>query len=353
MNPPLPARAFLFAAAVLLAFQGPVFAGSHDAEIGLFVKYCLNESEAFSKERMGQSSVYTISIGKFETGLGTMYTVKDSFMIRVNESNYSDISIIQNPQEVEGILTDKYTAMNITFNSLYPSSFEMGEILAKVLEFNQSREPQESACKLSTGQDRFDCSDLESCLRACYSPMCSPVAQGVGWPFVRSLWHFSNNTKAMDSNVSAIITNIDEIETRSQDAEVLFDELEEHLTAIQNASTEISQSPIFDSWRYSFCWPIKYNRTSIITAKVLTRRLKERMSIFFIIPKEAQAMVESGEKRSEICRLNRENAEKPKTRRSFWAKLSMEERNFVRLVSAEAPGIFFPASTRRIGPEWE
>ncbi|MFH0817790.1 MAG: hypothetical protein V1909_04105, partial [Candidatus Micrarchaeota archaeon] len=178
---PVP-RAILLTLVFLLAFQNVGFAGPHDVEISKFMKYCLLENESFSKERLGLTNNYIVSIGKFEVGLGSTYTVQDSILINVNESNSSDILISNSSVAIQGALSDKYTAMNITFDSLYPSSFEMGEILAMVMRFNDSREPNEGKCKLWIGTDtpEFDCDDRESCFRACHTPMSNQVAAGVG-----------------------------------------------------------------------------------------------------------------------------------------------------------------------------
>ncbi len=356
MNLHLALRGFLFAMAILLAFSSPSTAGSNDIEISKFMKTCLQENESFSKERLGLSNTYLVSIGKFETGLGTAYTVYDSIMLKVSETNSSDITILNNTAEAEGMLTDKYTAMNLTYDSLYPTSFEMGEILAMVMRFNDSRQPNEGKCKLWIGTDtpEFDCYDPESCFRACHTPLSNPVASGVGWPFVFAVWEFTNNTKAMDGNLSAVNKNIDDIEGRSGNTEHLLNDLQANLDNIQNSSSIISQSPLFDPWRYSFCWPIKYDRTSLITAKVYAKRLYERMDVVFSIPKQARSISEAGTRRIEICRLNKEKANKPKAHVSFWARMNKDERNFLKLLSAEvSPGPLFPVNPRNRMVNWE
>ena len=352
----LAVRGFFLTIAILLMFSSLPVASSKDIEISKFMKTCLQDNESFTKEQLGSSNAYLVSIGKFETGLGTAYTVYDAVMLKVSEANYSDITVINSTVEVEGLLTDKYTAMNLTSDSLYPASFEMGEILAKVMRFNDSRQPNEGKCRLWIGTDtpEFDCYDPESCFRACHTPLSNPVASGVGWPFVFAVWEFTNNTKAMDANLSAVLKNINDIEARSGDTEALLGGLQANLDSIQNSSSIISQSPLFDPWRYSFCWPIKYDRTSLITAKVYANRLYKRMEVVFSIPKQARSISDAGTRRIEICRLNKEKTIKPKIHVSFWARISKEERNFLKLVSAEVlPGSVFPINPRNRVVNWE
>ncbi|MFH0817275.1 MAG: hypothetical protein V1909_01440, partial [Candidatus Micrarchaeota archaeon] len=193
----------------------------------------------------------------------------------------------------------------------------------------------------------FDCNDRESCFRACHTPLSNPVAGGVGWPFVDAVWAFMNDTRAISSNLSVVLRDIEDIESKSGNTEELLDNLEQSLTGMQNASVSISQSGLFDSWKYSFCYPIRYNRTSVITAKILTNRIKDRMQVLFLLPNQAKSIAESGIKRADICRINKEKAEKPKTHISFWGKLSKEDRNFLRLLSIEtSPGPIFPLMAR-------
>ena len=349
MNFHLAARGFLFAAAILLAFSNLPLAGPSDIEISKFMRSCLKENESFSKERIGLSNTYLISIGKFETGSGTSYTVQDSIMLKANEANSSDIAILNNTAEIEGVLRDRYAEMNLTFDSLYPTSFEIGEILAMMMRFNDSRQPNEGKCKLWIGTDtpEFDCNDRESCFRACHTPLSNPVASGVGWPFVDAVWEFMNYTRNMDSNFSAALKDMEDIEGTSENTEALLNHLELSLENVQNASNTISQSALFDPWRYSFCWPIKYNKTSVITAKILVKRLHERMDVVFTIPKKAKSMSLAGLERIELCGSNREKALRPKARVTFWAKMSEEERDFLMLLSSEvSPGPLFPAYAR-------
>ena len=81
-------------AVFLLALVPIIHAGGYDSAIGSVMKYCLNENESFTKERLGATDYYLVSVGKFEAGLGSTYTVQDSFVILVDSMNASRISIV-------------------------------------------------------------------------------------------------------------------------------------------------------------------------------------------------------------------------------------------------------------------
>jgi hypothetical protein len=341
---------------LLVSFPSLALAGPHDADISLFMKNCLQENESFSKERIASSNTYIISVGKFEAGAGTTYTVHDSFMVTVDPNNSSKIILLNNTAEVEGAFRDLYASMNLTYDSLYPNSFETGEILAQLLRYNDSREPEESKCRLWIGTDtpEFQCYDRESCFTACHTPMSRDVASGVGWPFVDSVWLFTNDTKAISSNLSAVLKDLESIESKSGNPQELLGGIEQKLARIQNSSDSISQNGLFDVYRYSFCWPVKFNRTSLITAKVLVKRIKERMQPLFDLPEDAQAMALSASMRAKICKANLAKLEKPKTRVTFWGKLSKEQRNFLRsLVAVSAPDSLLPIPARQLAFDWE
>lgn len=320
-----------------LALACTVHAGPHDAAINQFMKYTLDENESFTKERVGISNQYIISVGRFAVGLDTTYSVQDTFMIKVNESNESDVSIMKNRDEIEGALTDKYAFLNLTYESLYPTPKETGDILVALLEFNESREPQEGQCKLWTGIDRHECTDPQSCLRACFStPLGNQVATGVGWPFVYVVWEFANQSRDMDANISSAIRHIHAIDSRSGDIDYHLKDLDLNLKEIQNATTNLTQSPLFDKWRYSFCWPINYNRTDLIIAKVLVKRLNERMDIVLSIPAQTELMIQSGTEREKLHaqNLEKELAKERWLMAPFWEKLSDDEKGFLKLFAS-------------------
>jgi hypothetical protein len=345
----------LFILAILFAFSWVSFAGPHDFQINQFMKYCLNENESFTKERIGLTNYYIISVGKFEVGLGTTYTVQDSFIVSLNATNVSEVAIMDKAPEIEGLLSDRYAQMNMTYDSLYPASFETGQILALVLQFNDSRQPEEAQCKLWTGTDKLPCYDRDTCLKAAFStPMGNQVASGVGWPFVDAIGSFKNNSDDINSNMSNLLQNIDRIESKSGNIEGLLTDLDGNLKSMQTASNNISQNGLFDNYVYSFCWPINFNRTSLITAKVYVKRISDRMSPLFSIPDQARAMADAGDKREEIRKHNEQEAAKKKITRSFWSKLSKEERNLLRLLSSEtSPGPLFPLPLRSWKVTWE
>jgi len=348
----------IFAVVFLLLAPSFSFAGSNDAEIGQYMKYALGENESFSKERLRLTDTYIISIGRFDVGLGTSYEVIESVVLRTGGDNSSNITLLTNAQEIEGLLSEKYALMNLTYDSLYPTSFEMGEILAMIINFNESREPNEGKCKLWIGTDRageFPCYDRESCFRACHTPLSNPVASGVGWPFVDAVWKFMNNTREIDGNISSIFLNIENIEGKVGNTEELLMNLELNLENIQNSSNSITESGLFDPWKYSFCWPIPFNRTSLITAKILTKRLKDRMQVVFDTPRQAEEMAEAGKRRMELHDANWEEelAKRKPPHVSFWDKVDSGGRDLLRLIAAETPGMLSPMPTRISKIEWE
>ncbi len=347
----------LFSASLLVLFllAAVVRADQYNSEIAKFMGYCLNENESFTKERIGSSNYYFVSIGKFETGLETTYTVQDSFVLHVSEDNSSNVTIANNTDEIVQAITNKYIALNITYDSLYPTQSELGQTLALVLQFNDSREPLEGKCRLWTGTDHNICIDRDSCLKATFAtPMGNQVSSGVGWPFVDSVWEFTNETKSMNANVSGFISNLNSIENKTDDVGSVLGRMQGELQDVQSSVDVITQSPLFDPWRYSFCYPIPYNRTSLITAKVYVKRMNDRMEAIFSIPDQAKSAVEGGLKRAETCRRNSEASANETSVPTFWAGLTKDERNILRIFASEvspSPELPIPVRSWEIG--WE
>lgn len=128
--------------------------------------------------------------------------------------------------------------------------------------FSSGKMQGEAECKRILGLDRPDlpCYDRDSCLKACYTPICRPMALGVGHPFLDSLKELSVGTKEVDQQLIELDAVIRRVEAEREDVpKELVEELLEGLTKLIDLSVIVNQNDIFSPSVYYLCKPMDYD----------------------------------------------------------------------------------------------
>jgi hypothetical protein len=228
-------------------------------DVNLFVSNYLGENETFTKTpfNLSDAQYYIINISE------------PSFLLRV-PSNGS-ITMITDKTDIRNALTAYYASQGITKEELKLNQSYVDELLSLVDAYNKTRE-KEFECKTYIGIDRFPCVDLDTCWRACYTPICQQIKIGAGRPFLELIWSFSNLSSYIDSNISTFkekLASTTEFTSPGQ-----FDELTLSIENMKNDSIAIDKSDMFNPLALGFCHSVDYNLTYLTQAeiKLLTKR---------------------------------------------------------------------------------
>ncbi|MBI4399311.1 hypothetical protein HY570_01045, partial [Candidatus Micrarchaeota archaeon] len=166
---------------------------------------------------------------------------------------------------VKGVKEREESVINISLVKL--TKEEVSGLRDLLTNFNNSREsivngmPAESACRKTLGLDRFECVDRESCLKACYSPVCYKIAQGAGFQFLDEMQLYANTTEILDNNVNSAYELL-----RASEKEPSGDKtyaLLNTLLAIRAEARTIANSDMFNENVYSACEQIPFDFDSL------------------------------------------------------------------------------------------
>ncbi len=171
----------------------------------------------------------------------------------------------------EKIGNDLYNARGYTsYYTLTPEDLKINQtyiddILSLIDSYNKSR-AKEFDCKSTIGIDRFPCFDLDSCWKACYTPVCQQVKTGSGKPFLDMIQELYNLSLNIDSNISAFTDKLNS--TSEFNSLGQFDELDTLIGNIENNSMGINKDQLFDTNFMGFCYPVDYNLTYLEQARM-------------------------------------------------------------------------------------
>ena len=229
-------------------------------DVNLFVYDYLGESEMFTKTpfNLTDGEYYIINING-----------EPSFI--VHSALNGSVSMIADRQGIKDALTGYYATQGITYDNFKVNQSEVDELLSLIDSYNKTRE-KEFECKTYIGIDRFECVDLETCWRACYTPICQQLKIGAGKPFLELLWAFSNSSSYIDSNLSTFnekAASLSELNGSQQ-----IDELVLLVDNMKDNSVTINNLDLFNPMALGFCKMVNYNLTYLTDAKIklLTRK---------------------------------------------------------------------------------
>ncbi|NYZ78667.1 hypothetical protein H0N99_00805 [Candidatus Micrarchaeota archaeon] len=246
------------AAFVLLILSSFLFGASASA-VNLFVSDYIGENETFTKIpfNLSDAQYYIINVKE------------PSLILRVPPNG--SIAILTEKPVIRDALLGYYALQGITTDELKLNQSYVDELLSLVDSYNGTR-AKEFECKTYIGIDRFPCFDLDSCWRACYTPICQQLKIGSGRPFLELLWSFSNQSSYIDSNISAFAGEVSSTSEFTSTGQV--DHLVAMLDNMKNISITINNNDMFNPMALGFCHLVDYNLTYLTQAKInlLTKR---------------------------------------------------------------------------------
>jgi hypothetical protein len=246
------------AAFALLILSSFLF-GAGTSDVNLFVSHYLNQNETFIK----------IPFSLFGTQYYIINISQPSFMLRVLPNG--SIEMLTDKPAIRDALLNYYALQGITMDELKLNQSYTDELISLVDSYNITRE-KEFECKAYIGLDRYPCVDVDTCFRACYTPVCTSMKLGMGRPFLDLMESFSNLSSYIDSNITEFrkkVASTSEFNSTQQ-----IDDLVVLLDNIKSDSIAINNNDIFNPMTLSFCYPVDYNLTYLTQAEtnILTKR---------------------------------------------------------------------------------
>ena len=248
---------------LLLFLSLSVFASAVGvSDVNLLASSYLNESEMFAKTsfNLSDGQYFIISIGN-----------EQSFILAI--PNNGSLAMITSKEGIRNALIGYYATTGTSKEDLKINKTYSDEMLSLIDSYNKSR-AKEFESKTYIGIDRFPCVDLETCWRACYTPVCQQMKIGAGKTFLELLWAFANSSSYIDSNISVFnekVSSLSEFSSLQQ-----IDELVLLVDNMRNNSITINNNDLLNPSALGFCPLINYNLSYLTSAKIklLTTRDK-------------------------------------------------------------------------------
>ncbi len=188
---------------------------------------------------------------------------------RVGDYDFTRIVVVKSMREPgKAWQAEEEEEQNITFTYRYNDT-GLDEVQAHLNTFSSEKRATESECKRILGLDRSDlpCFDRDSCLRACYTPICHPFAMGVGEPFIYALLDMNNGTKQIDAKIGDAGALVEKLRLGKDNVtKAQYDEMLLTLNEIMDLSVMVNGNDIFNPSIYYLCKPINYDLKEIRAA---------------------------------------------------------------------------------------
>jgi hypothetical protein len=260
---------------ILLIFLSSSLAvGSRDLDF--FIFDYLRENETFTKVpfNLSDGEYYIISVEE------------PTFLIHVLPKG--DIEMVSEKESIKKSLIGYYALQGITMEELKLNKTYSEELLSLVDSFNKSRKG-EYECRRLTGTDRFPCVDLETCWRACYTPICQQLKIGAGRPFLELIWAFSNSSIYIDSNYTAFkekISSISEWESKQQVDDLIF-----FVDSMKNDSVKIGDNDLLNPLAIGFCPAQDSDISYLVQARIKLLKTKGRIAPLVTLDETAEKIL--------------------------------------------------------------
>ncbi|MEM2963263.1 MAG: hypothetical protein QXW70_04185 [Candidatus Anstonellales archaeon] len=261
-----------------------------DEYLDLFIASYLTDNELFSIEDFKLTRNY--SVYYFVVINGTQ-----NLIVKKIIDSPSSFVIVQNESEIRDVLFEYYILKG--FKKIPPN--ETQKLKEFIISFSKSREPGESRCKKYLGTDLYPCSDRESCFKSCFTPICSPLAQGVGWEFIDLIVYFENRTKNLEyltRDAEMIIERFSENQSKEN-----FLAVKSILLEINRVATNITTNGIFSV--YQICHPVNYDIVSLIKAKRLIEKFEIESLPIIEVDEHVEKIAEEAKRRSRTFNLSK------------------------------------------------
>ncbi|MCX6775948.1 MAG: hypothetical protein NT130_03820 [Candidatus Micrarchaeota archaeon] len=256
---------------LLFLFLSVFISGVSISDVNLFVSDYLKENETFTKVNFNTSSgdYYIVSI-----------TDEPSFILAYQNGS---LTIITSKDGIRNALISYYASNGVTAEDLKINKSYVDELLSLMESYNETR-VKEFECKTYIGIDRFPCVDLDSCWRACYTPICQQLKIGAGKPFLELIWTFSNLSLYIDSNLSTFNQKVSSL---SEFNSSQFDEIIALIDNMRNNSIAINSNDLTNPSALGFCRPVNYNLTYLMNAKIKLLTTRDRVLPLLIVDETA------------------------------------------------------------------
>ncbi|MEM4389940.1 MAG: hypothetical protein QXG98_04735 [Candidatus Micrarchaeia archaeon] len=208
-------------------------------------------------------------------------------------------SLLTEENEIRARLSAYAHAANRSPSLLLPAPAQSARLAALLLAFNASREPAESECRRLIGIDRYPCSDFESCLASCYTPICRGLALDAGPPFVHSIVDYSRALAAMDAELNAALDAIRNLPNATTPASHQLERALSSLASLRAlALKSISLNPLFLATGYYFCPLPAFNYSALAEAEQEVGLARTKL-LLILAPENVSAQVYAETERRE------------------------------------------------------
>ena len=215
------------------------------------------------------NETYKITTFNLSDGYYHIININNTPSLLLRTTLNGSIEIVANRDEIKNALVGYYASQGVSNDSkMNESDFE--ELLYLIDSYNKTR-AKEFECKTYIGIDRFPCVDLDSCWRACTTPVCRGAKNFGGPDFIKLIWEFSNSSSHIDSNMSLLRGRI--VSRQDLYASGKLEELIASVDNINNDSVSIEENDLFNSSILGFCDSFQYNLTYLTHARdILSKR---------------------------------------------------------------------------------
>ena len=238
----------------------------------IFISGCITETENTfpGHEELSKSIPQDLDLD------GTPETITYLFTpMQIENYSFTRIVVVKSLREPgKAWQTGEEEEQNLTFIYKYNDS-GLDEVQAHLNTFGSDKRATETECKRILGLDRPDlpCFDRDSCLRACYTPICHPFAMGVGEPFIYSLLDMNNGTKQIDGKVGDAGALVEQLRKNKDNVtKAQYDEMLLTLNELMDLSVMVNGNDIFNPSIYFLCKPINYDMKEIRAATIIIQK---------------------------------------------------------------------------------
>jgi hypothetical protein len=166
------------------------------------------------------------------------------------------------------ILAQMYSSNGADISAL----LQLGQTHALVQKFSASRKSDERKCDIYLGLDEHNCTDFDSCQKACYSrtSFCQPLALGIGRPLIGAIMNYSDGKR----NITSLLETEEVIYAllMANQSAGNFDAYWQAVLAIDANAGKINSNPLFTA--YQLCYPI--NASALSAAKQLLASMRAK-----------------------------------------------------------------------------
>lgn len=201
------------------------------------------------------------------------------YAIFVPKSPYSkEIEPLVGKEKIASALWDYYSSLGYSTDAVKA----FGRVHGGIAATSNSSKAGEDKCRILLGTDTHECTDFDSCQKACYSvtSFCQVVALGAGRAFVDIIWNFENDSRLLSEAYAREQAAFEAFEQNSSS-----NASTDYLLSLQNlniVATRAASSPLY--YDYSYCFSPEYNLTEVTSLQLTAQNAYKNASRFYLVP---------------------------------------------------------------------